>query len=370
MLLRDVGNIKAGTIITPKILKQLDPNEEIYVRSPITCKASEGICARCAGAREKGKLPDIGDNVGMPSAQALGEKMAQGMLSAKHSGGMAGGPSIHGGFDYLNQLIQVPTNFAGSATIAKADGRVSGIEEAPQGGHYITIDKEKYYVAQDQLPTVKVGEEVEAGDIMSNGVGNPADITEHKGIGHGRLYFLKTLYDGFKNSGITPHRRNVEVLARSLVNHVQVTDPDGYNGFLPDDIVQYDELRRNWEPREGSYESEPKRAINKYLEKDTLQYSIGTRITPKIAQDLYKNRISKIHVHDNAPPFKPIMVRAMESAMYDPNWQTRMYGSFLGKGFREAVHRGRESPIHDTSFVPSMAEGVDFGKKLKTEGKY
>ena len=48
--------------------------------------------------------------------------LSNGLIS-ENSGGMAGGPSLHGGFDYLNQLIQVPTNFAGAATIAKADGR-------------------------------------------------------------------------------------------------------------------------------------------------------------------------------------------------------------------------------------------------------
>jgi len=375
LLSAPVGKYKAGTPITPAIIKDLG-NQPIYIRSALTCQASNGICAMCAGIREKGRLPDIGDNIGLPSAQALGERMAQGMLNAKHGGGQVtkgkdtkNEPS-KAGFNYVNQLIQSPTNFAGAATLSTRDGRVQSIDKAEQGGHYITVDGEKYFVPHDQDVTVAIGDQIEKGDSMSNGTPNPFDIAEQKGIGEGRLYFMKALYDGFKNSGIKPNRRNVEVIARSLINHVQITGNEGHNGFLPDDIVSYDDFKRDYEPREGSIDLAPDRSLYRYLEKPILHYSIGTRITPRVIKTLKDNKINSITSHDEEPMFKPHVVRAMENGMRDPNWMTRLGGSYLGKGFTEAVRRGRTADIHDTSFIPSLAKGTEFGKDLNTTGKY
>lgn len=365
-----VGKYKAGTIITPSVAKDLG-GDDIYVRSPVTCQSHDGVCAKCAGVREKGKLPDIGDNIGMPAAQSLSEKMSQGMLAAKHGGGQVGaaGPS-KSGFKYVNQLVQVPTNFQGATPVSSIDGRVKAIEPAPQGGFNVYVEDEQFYVPPDQEVTVKLGEVVEAGDSLSNGTPSPADIVQYKGIGEGRRYFMSALMDGFKRSNISPHRRNVEAVARGLINHVRITDSEGYDGFMPDDVVSFDELSRRWKPREGSQLTPIRQASNMYLEEPTLQYTVGTRVTPRVLEDMRKNKIEQVNVHKAPPPFEPVMIRAMENAMYDRNPMTRIYGSYLHKGFEESIHRARPIEMHGTSFVPSLIEGVDFGKKLKTEGKY
>jgi len=370
VLADDIGDYKRGTVITPKMLKVLG-SQPIHVRSPLTCQAPEGICAKCAGVRDRGRLPSVGDNVGMPAAHSLSEKMSQGMLSAKHTGGQVGakGPSASG-FNYVNQLVQVPTNFAGAATLSNEDGRVEKIEPAPQGGKFVFVNGKNLYVPPSQEVTVQVGDMLESGDSVSNGIPNPADITKYKGIGEGRRYFVDALRAGFVNSGIAPNRRNIEAIARGLINHVKITDPDGLNGFLPDDVVPFDYLRSHYNPREGSTDNRPDTATNQYLEKPALHYSIGTRVTPKIIANLKKNKIGTITTHKDVPQFEPVMIRAMESTMRDENWMTRMYGSFLEKGFLDSVTRGKSSPIHDTSFVPSVIEAKDFGKDLKTKGLY
>lgn len=291
--------------------------------------------------------------------------------SMKHGGGSIGssGPT-KGGFDYVNHLIQAPMHFAGAAPLTSEDGRVQSIDKAPQGGNIVKVNDKEYYVPPEQQVTVKPGDTLEAGDALSNGTPNPSEVVKYKGIGAGRLYFVGALSDGFKNSGVSSNRRNIEVLSRGLVNHVKITDPDGHSGFLPEDIVPYDEFRKHYEPRRDAQELPVDRALNHYLEKDVGHHTIGTRITPRVQKDLKSNNYNSITVHKDPPPFEPVMVRAMENAMRDPNWMTRMYGSYLEKGFTDAVRRGREANLKDTSFVPGMASGTDFGKQLKTKGLY
>lgn len=369
VLALDAGPYKAGTVIDGRMIKELG-DSKIVLRSPSTCQADHGICQRCVGHREKGGFPPIGDNVGIAAAQSISERLSQGQLSAKHSGGLLGQEKATSGFDYIDSLAQVPKTFRDAAAIASVDGMVDKIEAAPQGGSYIWIGGEKHYSLPDIAIKVKTGQRVEAGDVISEGTPNPATIVEHKGIGEGRRHFIGAFYDAFVSAGIRPHRRNIELMARGLINHVQVNDLDGVSNTLPDDIIGYDTLARDWQPREGSENLHPSRAIGMHLEQPALHYSIGTRITPSVSKELADAKIDKITAHKNPPPFHPVMIRAMESGFRDMNPITRLGGSYLERGMLESVHRGRTSEIHDTSYIPSLAEGKNLGLTLTQTGKY
>ncbi len=211
---------------------------------------------------------------------------------------------------------------------------------------------------------------LEAGDAVSDGAINPAVLVRLKGIGEGRRQFIDLFNDALVNSGIKANRRNLEVLARGLINHVKITDPNGFDGFLVDDIVSYDDVKYRYNPREGVQKLKLDRAKGKYLERPVLHYTLGTRLTPSVIKQMKDHGVNEVEAHDDAPPFEPIMIRGMESAMRDKNWMTRMYGSFLSKGFLEAVHRGRTAPIKSTSFVPGFAVGEGFGEDLEEKGVY
>lgn len=369
LLARPFNGIAKDTPITSKFIKS--STGTVIVRSPLTCQAKYGVCAKCAGLRERGRLPNIGDNLGIPASQALGEKITQGALSAKHGGGQVKGKRIEAaGFKFIEGLMQSNANINGLATVAEVDGKVKAVVPAPQGGHYVQFDDDQYYVPIEQNPIVKAGDIVEAGDMVSDGVPDPSAVTRLKGIGEGRKMFTKIFTEAFRNSGHEANRRNVELIARGLINHVQITDPNGVGDYLPDDVVNYDDLMRNWTPRQGTKKYSPNLAKNKYLERPALNYTVGTRISPKIAADLEYNKVKEVEAHDDPPPFEPINVRALENAYRDSNWMTRMVGSYLERGFSDAVNRGSTAQLHTQSYAPSLAEGVNFGKDLKTKGVY
>jgi hypothetical protein len=370
VLAAPAGDLPAGHALAAADLKKLG-DRRILVRSPVTCQAQNGVCAVCAGKREKGRYPDVGDNIGMAAAQAIGEPLSQGMLSAKHSGGAVGAHAPKTtGFDYINQLIQVPKTFRDAAVVAKTAGRVNEVTPAPQGGHYIKIGEHEHYAGPDVDVQVKTGDRVDAGDVLSGGTPNPAEIVAHKGIGEGRRHFVETFGRALKNSGVAAHRRNLELLARGLINHVRVTDIDGVTDAMPDDLVHYDTLSRQYRPRPDARAVPPQRAVGMYLEKPVLHYSIGTKVTDRMADEMKQFEVPNVLAHDREPPFHPEMLRGMEQGTKDPNWVTRLGGSYLEKGLLEATHRGRTSQTHDTSYMPSLTQPADFGKPLTGTGKY
>ncbi|MDA9036654.1 DNA-directed RNA polymerase subunit beta', partial [Flavobacteriaceae bacterium] len=85
--------INAGEQITEEIVKKINaaPIESVEVRSPLTCEALQGICAKCYGRNlSTGKMVQKGEAVGVVAAQSIGEPGTQLTLRTFHVGGVAG----------------------------------------------------------------------------------------------------------------------------------------------------------------------------------------------------------------------------------------------------------------------------------------
>jgi DNA-directed RNA polymerase subunit beta' len=73
---------------------EASPIEKVEVRSPLTCEALKGICAKCYGRNlATGKMTQRGEAVGVIAAQSIGEPGTQLTLRTFHVGGVAGGIS-------------------------------------------------------------------------------------------------------------------------------------------------------------------------------------------------------------------------------------------------------------------------------------
>lgn len=370
MLAHPAGGYKRNTELTPRVLKDLRSRgiNEILVRSPTVGGPFDGgVYSRDVGRREKGRLAPLGDWVGPAGAQALSEPLTQSQISSKHSGGIAGASAgAIGGFKGINSLVQVPKVFPGGAAHAQRDGTVEHIEDAPQGGKYVTIGGERHYVNRSNTLSVKKGDKIEAGDVLSDGVPNPAEIVRHKGIGEGRRYFVNAFRQATRGSNVTADRRNIELLSRGLINHVRLTDEVG--DWVPDDVVPYQLVESTYKPRMGHLIVPPNGAVGKYLERPVLHYSVGTKIQPSMLDQFNRYNVKSLYVHADPPPFEPEMIRGMANVANDPDWMVRMLGSYQKSSLLDATHRGLSSNEGGTSFVPALARGENFGRTGLTKG--
>ena len=85
--------IEAGEHITEELSKRVNeaPITSVEVRSPLTCEAAKGICAKCYGRNlATGKMVQKGEAVGVVAAQSIGEPGTQLTLRTFHVGGVAG----------------------------------------------------------------------------------------------------------------------------------------------------------------------------------------------------------------------------------------------------------------------------------------
>ena len=369
LLAHPIGGYDRNTVLTPKILKALKASghDKILVRSPtVGGPENGGVYGRDVGLRERGQIAPVGDFVGIAAAQALGERLTQGALSSKHSGGAATATSkAISGFSRVNSLIQVPKNFPDEATHATVDGKIDRLEPAPQGGQYLYIGGDRHYVLPNHNLLVKPGDVVDAGDALTDGMPNPAMIVKYKGVGEGRRYFTDVFRQTMVESGIPANRRNVELLSRGLINYVRMQDP--YQDFVPDDIVPYHVLERRYKPRPGYQTLTPNAAAGKYLERPVLHYSIGTKLQPKMVKQLNDYGVKQVFTHTERPIFEPEMIRGATNVTNDPDWMTRMLGAYQEKSLLRGVHRGDVSDVGGSSYVPALAKGLTFGEEGATK---
>jgi DNA-directed RNA polymerase subunit beta' len=99
--------VHAGEEIVASHVKKIEesPIESVEVRSPLTCEAKKGICAKCYGRNlATGKMTQRGEAVGVIAAQSIGEPGTQLTLRTFHVGGVAGG---------LSEESSILTKFSG-----------------------------------------------------------------------------------------------------------------------------------------------------------------------------------------------------------------------------------------------------------------
>lgn len=359
-----------GRLVTPALAATLAASEDrVTARSPMTCEAPHGVCQRCQGLDPSGHVHSLGTNVGMRAAQALSEPLTQFSLNAKHGGRVSSattGVKQLTGIKGVRQLLEVPASFTHKAVLADKDGAITRVEPAPQGGSYVFVEGSRHYVPPDQQVIASVDQPVFAGDALSDGIPRPDEIVHHKGLGEGRRYLVDALHDVYRRSGADVDKRHLETLARSVLSHVQVTDPGPDDVFLKGDVVDYNRFRA---AMAGSRRKvELSKALGETLAQDVLHFTAGTRVTPDVTGRLSRRGVREVEVADHAPEAVPLMRSASRTPLLNPDWMARLGHRYLKDTLLAGAHRGDVSDTHGYSPIPAYAAGSEFG--LGEEGRY
>ena len=294
--------------------------KQVEVRSPATCEAHDGVCQYCYGYNEKLKFPDIGENVGVVSAHAISEPFTQLGLSSKHTAGTAAGEAI--GFNTVKAFFNMSTKFSGAAVITETTGTVTSISNAPAGGQNVYIGRKKYYIPPTRILKVKVGDKVEAGDPLTDGIMNISKVVPYKGIDTGRKQFIQSLDTLYHGAGLDSVKKNFEVIARGLINYVQITDPGDFEDLIIGDVVDYNQL----------------------------------------AADIRKNPSKR------PPKYVPFQKGTNKAPTYKNDWLANFGFKYLKEKLIDNAATNSKSPFHSYNPIPAYARGVGFGKGK--DGRY
>ncbi len=207
----------------------------VRVRSVVTCDAELGICAKCYGrSLATGKSIELGEAVGVIAAQSIGEPGTQLTMRTFHTGGVAG-KDIAGGLPRVVELFEARTP-RGSARLAKAGGVVRISEDEGKGIPVTVIDDQgeehSVVLPTGSRPIVVDGQEVKAGDPITDGPFDPKEIMEIKGIRETQLYLVEEVQKVYRDQGVSISDKHIELIVRQMTRRIGVQEP-GETSFLP-----------------------------------------------------------------------------------------------------------------------------------------
>jgi len=351
-LAHDHGKYKRNTLVTPEIRDSMkkDGIKEVEVRTPLTCQAKDGVCSYCLGPVGDRKLPEVGFNAGVVLGQTITEPLTQFVLSFKHTGGLAN-VSRGGAFEQVRRLFHMPKNFAGKAVLAEVSGKVEKIEKSPLGGWYVYIKGKRHYIPSSSKPTVQVGDTVEKGDIISEGIASPQEIAKKKGLFEARQYIAQALHNIYKAQGIDIHPKAFETVARALTKYVRVVDP-GSTDLVKGEVFDVDGLRKILGDK---IKSVPRRqAKGKVLARDYGKYPVGTVVT----KDMLKDLPQTVEVIDADVKLEPEIPPLQKAHLYTSDWLVGMSRSELKRVLLEGAWYGKTSKFKWYHPIPRWIMGT------------
>jgi DNA-directed RNA polymerase subunit beta' len=272
--------------------------DEVLVRSPLTCEARHGVCRFCYGRNlATGELVGIGEAVGIIAAQSIGEPGTQLTMRTFHTGGVAGlditaglprveelfearvpkGKAEISHIDGVVEIIRSETGTKVKVTsreqydtplrlpdgaemlaapgdlvevgqvLARLDGEDAGDVSAPVKGFLARGDdglivraedvvEREYVIPHNAKLLVDNGQEIRAGDQITDGPINPQEYLDTRGRDAVQRYLVKEVQKVYRSQGVTINDKHIEIIVRQMLRKVRIDQP-GDTELLPTELI-------------------------------------------------------------------------------------------------------------------------------------
>lgn len=238
----DTGEImvKKNEMITEDIAELIISKgiKELKIRSVLGCKAKHGVCAKCYGRNlATGKSVNIGESVGIIAAQSIGEPGTQLTMRTFHSGGIAG-VGITQGLPRVEELFEARKP-KGLAYISTVSGTVKFVDNKKRIDVVVTDkdgNEEVYAIPYGSRIKVTDGQQIEAGDVLTEGSINPHDILAVKGTEGVEEYITREVQRVYRLQGVDIDDKHIEIIIKQMLGKVKIQE-SGDSDFLQGSLV-------------------------------------------------------------------------------------------------------------------------------------
>ncbi|MCM3741054.1 DNA-directed RNA polymerase subunit beta' [Oceanobacillus luteolus] len=218
--------------------------EEVNIRTAFTCNTKHGVCQKCYGRNlATGSDVEVGEAVGIIAAQSIGEPGTQLTMRTFHTGGVAG-DDITQGLPRIQELFEA-RNPKGEAVITEISGTVQEIKEVKDKYEIViqgSVEQRTYPVPYNARMRVAEGDEVEAGQELTEGSVDPKELLRVKGVEGVQDYLLREVQRVYRMQGVEIGDKHVEVMVRQMLRKVRVVDA-GDTDALPGSLLELHQFR-------------------------------------------------------------------------------------------------------------------------------
>ena len=238
--------VESDTVITEDQAKQVIEAgiEEVTIRSAFTCNTKHGVCKKCYGRNlATGDEVEVGEAVGIIAAQSIGEPGTQLTMRTFHTGGVAG-DDITQGLPRIQELFEA-RNPKGQAVISEVYGTIHEIKEVKDKQEIVVqgeVEQREYAVPYNARLKVAVGDEVIAGQELTEGSVDPKELLAVQGVDGVQAYLLREVQRVYRMQGVEIGDKHVEVMVRQMLRKIRVVE-SGDTTVLPGSLLELHQFK-------------------------------------------------------------------------------------------------------------------------------
>ncbi len=233
--------LSKGTYIDAEVLDGIAKSgvEDVNVLTPFNSLNPESMDPLCYGfSLATGKPVEVGEAVGIISAQSIGEPGTQLTMRTFHTGGVVG-LDITSGLPRIVELFEARTP-KGKAVLSPIQGKVKSVEVTPEGNRNVTIVNEKedveLLVLRRQTLLINQGDKVEAGQSLTTGPKDPKEVLQVNGVRTCQEYLVDEVQKTYRDQGVEVHDKHVEMIVRQMLRRVRIVKSNN-SDFLQNELV-------------------------------------------------------------------------------------------------------------------------------------
>jgi len=237
-----------GTYIDAEVLDGIGKSgvDEVYVLTPFNSLNPESMDPLCYGfSLATGKPVEVGEAVGIISAQSIGEPGTQLTMRTFHTGGVVG-LDITSGLPRIVELFEARTP-KGKAVLSPINGKIKSIETTPEGNRNVLIANEKeeveLLVLRRQTLLSNQGDTLEAGQSLTTGPKDPKEVLQINGVRTCQEYLVDEVQKTYRDQGVEVHDKHVEMIVRQMLRRVRIVKSND-SEFLPNELADTTQFRK------------------------------------------------------------------------------------------------------------------------------
>ncbi len=315
VILTDVaGKVRFVDMIDGSTLQQVTDEQTGHVQKVVIESKDKNLTPTILIEAEDGNKKSFNIPTRSYLSVEEGESIPAGTILAKISKQQTKSRDITGGLPRVTELFEARSPQE-TAIVSEIEGTVKFGARKKGSREIIVIapdksDEKKYNVPLGKHILVQEGDEIPAGEKITDGPINPHDILKIKGTSAVQEYLVNEIQDVYRLQGVKINDKHIEVIVRQMLQKIKIVSP-GDTKFLEEDVVDRNEFIE---------ENNKVMALVKIEDKGDSRFKDAQLISKskfrEINADLKKKGKKPIIAHDAEPAtFEHILLGITQAAL-------------------------------------------------------
>ncbi len=241
VILTDIaGNVRFIDMIDGVTLQQVTDEQTGHVQKVVIESKDKNLTPSISIESEDGSKKSFNIPTRAYLSVDEGENISAGTILAKISKQQSKSRDITGGLPRVTELFEARSPQE-TAIVSEIEGNVK-FGTRKKGSREIIVvapdksDEKKYNVPLGKHILVQEGDEIPAGEKITDGPINPHDILKIKGTSAVQEYLVNEIQDVYRLQGVKINDKHIEVIVRQMLQKIKIVSP-GDTKFLEEDVV-------------------------------------------------------------------------------------------------------------------------------------